>query len=62
MREEDNQQQELFRYGSLKERVPQGHSLRPIRLFETLTRGVRITSMGPSGVEHSVTTRPRRNG
>ena len=31
MRGEDNQQQDLFSYGSLEERVPQNHPLRPIR-------------------------------
>ena len=31
MRGEDNQQHELFSYGSLEERVPSGHPLRPIR-------------------------------
>jgi len=31
MRGEDQQQHELFGYGSLEERVPQSHPLRPIR-------------------------------
>jgi hypothetical protein len=31
MRGEDNQQQDLFSYGSLEERVPADHPLRPIR-------------------------------
>ena len=31
MRGEDIQQRELFSYGSLEERVPAGHPLRPIR-------------------------------
>ena len=31
MRGEDQQQHELFGYGSLEERVPQDHPLRPIR-------------------------------
>jgi len=33
MRGEDLQQDELFSYGSLEERVPAGHPLRPIRLM-----------------------------
>ena len=31
MRGEDNQQHDLFSYGSLEERVPADHPLRPIR-------------------------------
>lgn len=33
MRGDDIQQSELFSYGSLEERVPEGHPLRPIRLM-----------------------------
>jgi hypothetical protein len=38
MRGEDLQQHELFTYGSLEERVPADHPLRPIRMMvdETL--------------------------
>lgn len=31
MRGEDKQQHDLFSYGSLEDRVPQNHPLRPIR-------------------------------
>ena len=33
MRGEDLQQHELFSYGSLEERVPSNHPLRPIRVM-----------------------------
>jgi len=33
MRGEDQQQHELFSYGSLEERVPEEHPLRPIRVM-----------------------------
>ena len=33
MRGEDQQQHELFSYGSLEERVPEDHPLRPIRVM-----------------------------